>query len=865
MQDSTQPPTLLALLRQRIDQSPEWDTRSSFESTLLLFEAAIKMITASALSKLREFDGRSSDMITAILAREDTLGTWVNQLNKLTSKLHRSGAEDPKSLARWLTVRQKDSPQSQLTNNIRNVVELLGDPDYHKSPRPEAKLLDGLHDLVFLRNRTRGHGAQTGNFFDQAAPAMILCVDEFLRIWPENLSWWTTLTPTTDKGGQLLFLGGPAPDQIIDRSGPIGERGALWTGTSPSDITRIGGLVEYDVDSNTTWLINGGWNPQTGSARFLDYRTGTSKSLLRPQISTFTEPPESETAGLADFLWTDNCAHNLPPRPSGYIKRHEEESFVSQLLLDKVHRVITLQGPGGIGKTSLALQALWDMVEHESGPGFDVIIWFSGRDIDLIQEGPQPRSRQVTGLEGVATLMFRLMNNKDPAADEEAISYFQAQVSGQQPSSAKFLLVMDNFETFNDPIDVQKFLDSNVVPPNKVFITSRHEAFQGDYPVRISGMRDIEAEELLDREGIVNFCEGRLTKRIRDQIKSKTGRSPYLMKLAVSHIATGMPVSDLTDQILSRDDILEALFERSFESLGEDAVLAFLILGQVTGPVPVPFLSSLEELRESNVISELLRFSLATIDESSHEIALVPAARPFSQRVIEAHTQNFIARDIARDVQAFVSGGSGLDASFKSLIYRIATGSPGPERDRLITYAQSISEEAPWLWAEFADSLAKSEQWLLANSAFEKASWHDPSTAQIWIGWAEVAKNSGDHEQSLFFRIRAVECPDISLSMASDVANDLNTYVSYRKNEIEPRRRTVLSESVIKTLEDFRVSGRLNATDLSRLGWLYLNQYAPESDPEQHLVDTARQCALEGLRLQPENQFCKNLLSREPT
>ena len=312
--------------------------------------------------------------------------------------------------------------------------------------------------------------------------------------------------------------------------------------------------------------------------------------------------------------------------------RREEEQFVSQLLLDQVHRVITLQGPGGIGKTSVALQALWDIVDHQSDCVFDTIVWFSGRDIDLIQEGPQPRSRQVKGLEGIATLMFRLMNDKNPESDEEAIDYFQLQVSGRQPSSPTFLLIMDNFETFNDPIDVQKFLDTNVVPPNKVFITSRHEAFQGDYPVRINGMRDIEADELLDREGIVNFCEGRLTKDVRSQIKIKTGRSPYLMKLAVSQIATGMPVSDLTDRVLSRDDILEALFERSFESLSEESTLAFLILGQLAGPVPVPFLSSLEEMHSLDVTSELLRYSLAMIDESTHEITLVAAARPFSPK-----------------------------------------------------------------------------------------------------------------------------------------------------------------------------------------------------------------------------------------
>ena len=46
----------------------------------MFFEAAIKLITASALAKLREFDGRTSDMVTAILAREDSL-TGIARVN----------------------------------------------------------------------------------------------------------------------------------------------------------------------------------------------------------------------------------------------------------------------------------------------------------------------------------------------------------------------------------------------------------------------------------------------------------------------------------------------------------------------------------------------------------------------------------------------------------------------------------------------------------------------------------------------------------------------------------------------------------------------------------------------------------------
>jgi predicted ATPase/DNA-binding winged helix-turn-helix (wHTH) protein len=47
--------------------------------------------------------------------------------------------------------------------------------------------------------------------------------------------------------------------------------------------------------------------------------------------------------------------HNLPSRASALIGRDQEQADLAQLLAD--HRLVTLTGPGGIGKTSLALEA----------------------------------------------------------------------------------------------------------------------------------------------------------------------------------------------------------------------------------------------------------------------------------------------------------------------------------------------------------------------------------------------------------------------------------------------------------------------------------------------------------------------------
>jgi predicted ATPase/class 3 adenylate cyclase/DNA-binding CsgD family transcriptional regulator len=73
-------------------------------------------------------------------------------------------------------------------------------------------------------------------------------------------------------------------------------------------------------------------------------------------------------AGLpADFppLGTlDTYPHNLPVQPTPLIGREREVAAVQQLLLREDVRLLTLTGPGGIGKTRLGLQVAAELSDH---------------------------------------------------------------------------------------------------------------------------------------------------------------------------------------------------------------------------------------------------------------------------------------------------------------------------------------------------------------------------------------------------------------------------------------------------------------------------------------------------------------------
>ncbi|MBA2664412.1 MAG: AAA family ATPase [Bradymonadaceae bacterium] len=79
--------------------------------------------------------------------------------------------------------------------------------------------------------------------------------------------------------------------------------------------------------------------------------------------------PSTETAELFQKIQTGEIAtlrpprHNLPLLPTALLGRHEELARVSELLSAPNCRLLTLIGAGGVGKTSLALQAAREALE----------------------------------------------------------------------------------------------------------------------------------------------------------------------------------------------------------------------------------------------------------------------------------------------------------------------------------------------------------------------------------------------------------------------------------------------------------------------------------------------------------------------
>jgi predicted ATPase len=171
------------------------------------------------------------------------------------------------------------------------------------------------------------------------------------------------------------------------------------------------------------------------------------KDLLQPEplyqleiVGLPSEFPALKTLG--------NRPTNLPVQPNELIGREREVAEVTELLRDARVRVITLTGPGGTGKTRLALQAGAELLdEFGSGVFFVPLAPIGEPDLVIPAVAQALAVRELPG-ESLA---------------ERLASYLERK---------QMLLVLDNFEQVIDAaVDVAALLDRCAAV--KVLVTSR--------------------------------------------------------------------------------------------------------------------------------------------------------------------------------------------------------------------------------------------------------------------------------------------------------------------------------------------------------------------------------------------------------
>ncbi len=182
------------------------------------------------------------------------------------------------------------------------------------------------------------------------------------------------------------------------------------------------------------------------------------RQLLHEELGV---APAAETTAVYKRIKSSQAAplHNLPPQATPFVGRTQELDDLQQHLIDPTCRLLTLLGPGGIGKTRLALAAAERIMQQQPG------LFLHGIRLVPLTSVPTP-DLLVTAVADVCDLTLQ---GQEPPL-QQLLNYLQ---------DKEMLLVLDNFEhlfgtslTNPDGVDILMAM-LQAAPLLQILITSR--------------------------------------------------------------------------------------------------------------------------------------------------------------------------------------------------------------------------------------------------------------------------------------------------------------------------------------------------------------------------------------------------------
>ena len=298
---------------------------------------------------------------------------------------------------------------------------------------------------------------------------------------------------------------GPLKVRMGLHTGESEEREGDYYGTTVNEAARImdmghGGQV---LLSEVTFVMLR--NQKFDGIIFTDLGSHRLKGLTQPEViyqlnhpDLVTEFPSLKSPSLGKL--------NLPTQPTPLIGRKMEVAKISQLLRDERGcRLLTLLGPGGIGKTRLALEAA-SRIDHTFSDGAHFVSLAPVEEVEFI----------VPAIAETLELSFR--GNTDPKT--QLLHHL---------SQKNYLLLIDNFEhllpvhglreaegvTKGGEELLSELLDT--VPHLKILVTSRERLnLQEEWTYEVQGMPfpqedtptiDVDVDNPEDYEAIQLFLQ----------------------------------------------------------------------------------------------------------------------------------------------------------------------------------------------------------------------------------------------------------------------------------------------------------------------------------------------------------------------
>jgi len=857
----------LRRMQERIELD-KGDSNSAYFSSLLYgYELVTKLTTAAFVAAISDDADRHRYRIEHQLVRASGVGDWCAALNETftgPSSAHLDHGARPYRN----DITTKAGPNEWQYEATRLLRQALNELSIETEPQPnKSQLLQWFRDFAALRNKTRGHGAPSQVCLDASCELLgesLSLVIQHMSLF--NAPWAFVRRNLTGKYRVCRIAGDDEPFEHMKSNKELQYDDGVYIAL---DVLRQIRLIHTDQDLSDFYLANGGFNDTRYEA--LSYITGSvehfsSHYYLKPA----DQLPGSITEGGTHLDVVGNAFANLPEKQADYVSRSELESVLSsELLSTQHHPIVTLDGRGGIGKTSTALHVITRLAESDECP-FTSILWFSARDIDLIPEGAKlvrPAGVTIDDFARQYAALMEIPHRREKSFNAREVLSNALGDSNDDPT----LFVFDNFETVVSPTEAFTWIDTYLRLPNKVLITTRMRGnFKADFPIHVGGMSDAECETLIKQTAQRIGVSGTLDQKFIASLIEESEGHPYVIKVLLGEVARKPKVRKVARVMASRDDILEALFERTFDAVSPAARRIFLTLAGWKSIVPelaveavlirpgnekIDIRGAIEELETSSLVDEIVS------SDDEYFLSVPLAAQVFGQKKLEASPyRGSIAEDI-KLLQQFGAAqkhdvGRGVETRLKTLFRNLATLIASGERtlEECLPTIEYVARKLPQAWIYLADlceeRMSNHEEYVRNCLAhyLERDGRHD---TWAWKRLADSFATAGMAHEEINALVGLSKADGAPTFLISNAVNRVNSLLRSAKYSLDVGDRRQL----VKELAGVMVAreSECDATDLSRLAWLYLSLQS---------VQKAKELVVRGLAMEPDNTHCQNLKGR---
>jgi len=216
-----------------------------------------------------------------------------------------------------------------------------------------------------------------------------------------------------------------------------------------------------------------------------------SVTMEREAIARYSKQMEGLTS-TGKELERSTALASLPRRPY-FVGRDEEIKAVLQSLQPNSRTfIIGIEGIGGMGKSTLAIELSHRCIENDL---FEAVIWISAKESILTLHGIEPVIPEAKTLSDILITIGTNLGN--PTIGNLSIQD-QIKRAYNLLSRRTTLLVLDNFESLskNEQREIVDFLRRSPMTL-KVVITSRERVSEGQV-IRLQGLSFEESNALLD-------------------------------------------------------------------------------------------------------------------------------------------------------------------------------------------------------------------------------------------------------------------------------------------------------------------------------------------------------------------------------